>query len=358
MIRLKRNETVEIYQVELDLKVKTKQSPFIPILIFVQEQNGINAEILQEKLLDSLPLRACDNLLKRLEQQGYLEQVQKKMVGNRKKNDDVFIYYSLTELGERCAIDQSFWVGEKGVYDVLVCKSDLINQRIIKTVKVDRTEDDRTENKTTYTPNEISQYENQILEINNSDVRFENIEGKCFRLKPIICTLEIQVKGNESILKISKDNQNLFQIKIAIEETDLQEQLLSQSDEFEYDKDKKAIKVEFSKDNLNLKRIVKIIEPIFQKVLFNQVEIENVCHIPNNKKNADLWLNELLFNGINGYFIDDNSFNEYANVVAEPICLHYKVHIPDRKEQIELLSKRNDAFYQSAKIDTIDYLNY
>jgi hypothetical protein len=48
MIILKRNEDIEIFQVELALKTKTKQSPFISILILAQEQEEISAETLQE----------------------------------------------------------------------------------------------------------------------------------------------------------------------------------------------------------------------------------------------------------------------------------------------------------------------
>ena len=73
MITLRKNEQVEIYQVELALKEKTKQSPFIAVLILAQEQGEITAETLKDYLLHTLPIRACNNLLIRLTQQGYLE---------------------------------------------------------------------------------------------------------------------------------------------------------------------------------------------------------------------------------------------------------------------------------------------
>ena len=54
MITLKRNEDIEIFQVELALKLKTKQSPFISILILADELDKeefyIDSETLQEKL--------------------------------------------------------------------------------------------------------------------------------------------------------------------------------------------------------------------------------------------------------------------------------------------------------------------
>lgn len=357
MISLKRNEEVEIFQVELSLKVKTKQSPFIAVLILAQEQEEISAESLQQNLLTSLPVRACENLLKRLEQQGYLQKRQSNMFGYRQTYRAAFENYSLTELGEQSAVDKSFWVGEKGVYNVYVSKSNLIQQRIVRTEKVERAEDNRNTN-ILRTPQEISQYEQQILSINKTEVRIEDVEEKCFRLNPVNCILEIQTKENESILKLSKDNQVLFQTDIEISESVLQEQLLVASYEFEYHQDDKAILSEFNKDNLSFKRKVKIGKPIFQRVFFNPVELDNIQHIPSDKQNAELWYWELLYKNTDKYFLDENSFDEFASETAKPIQQFYKIKTPKRNELVKLFSEREDAFYQTAKLETIDYLTY
>lgn len=357
MISLKRNEEVEIFQVELSLKVKTKQSPFIAVLILAQEQEEISAESLQQNLLTSLPVRACENLLKRLEQQGYLQKRQSNMFGYRQTYRAAFENYSLTELGEQSAVDKSFWVGEKGVYNVFVSKSNIIQQRIIRTEKAERAEDNRNTN-ILRTPHEISQYEQQILSINKTEVRIEDVEEKCFRLNPANCILEIQAKENESTLKLSKDNQVLFQADIDISESVLQEQLLVASNEFEYHQDSKAILTEFNKDNLSFKRKVKIGKPIFQRVSFNPVELDNIQHIPSEKQNADLWYWELLYKNTDRYFLDENSFDEFASETAKPIQQFYKIKTPKRNELVKLLSERKDAFYQTAKLETIDYLTF
>ena len=138
----------------------------------------------------------------------------------------------------------------------------------------------------------------------------------------------------------------------------MQEELLVVSNEFEYHQDSKAILTEFSKDNLSFKRKVKIGKPIFKRVPFNPVELENISHIPNDKKNADLWYWELLYRNMNDYFIDENSFNEYAREWSLLFQPHFKVKVPKRKELSALFSERKDAFYQIAKLETIDYLNY
>ncbi len=357
MITLKRNEDLEIFQVELALKTKTKQSPFISILILAQEQELISAETLQANLLTSLPVRACENLLKRLEQQGYLQKEESNMFGYRQTYQDSFANYLLTDIGQQSATDKSFWIGEKGVYNVFVSKSNLIEQRIIRTEKVERAEDNRNTN-ILRTPNEIIQYENQILTINKTEVLFEDVEEKCFQLKSASGLLEIQAKENETVLKLSKENQLLFQTDIDIEENILKEELLTACGEFDYDEDKKAILTEFSNDNLSFNRKVKIGKPIFQRNQFNQVELETISHIPSDKENADLWYWELLYKNMNDYFLDENSLKEFATELASPIQLHFKMKIPKRKELSEIFSQREDAFYQIAKLETIDYLNY
>lgn len=347
MITLKRNEEIECFQVELSLKVKTKQSPFISILILAKEIEEIDAISLNANLLSSFPERACSNLLKRLAEQKYLAE----------KRHGFFSSYTLTELGEECANDKFFWIGEKGVYNVYLSKSNFIKQQIIRTEKVERLEDDRK----TYeigTPNDIIQYQNRIISINKSEVLIEDVEKRCFQLKSLTGILEVQSKGNETQLKINFNNQSSYQTEIEIEENALRDELLSACQEFEYDKEKKAILSDFCNDNLSFNRRVRISKPIFQKNQFNQVELENIYHIPSDQQNADLWYWELLYRNMNDYFIDENSFNEYAREWSLLFQPHFKVKVPKRKELSALFSERKDAFYQIAKLETIDYLNY
>ena len=375
MITLKRNEDIEIFQVELALKLKTKQSPFISILILADELDKeefyIDSETLQEKLLPSLPIKACENLLERLTHQSYFEEIW--------DDGDKFLGYELTEQGKESATDKSFWIGEKGVYNVFVAKSNLVQQDIlfIEKGRIDIADerkqmDGNINIKEMRTPNFLKSeyslfvkdtfYDEQkkqlVTAIERKDVYLESIDQKCFQLKSANGILEIQAKENETVLKLSKENQLLFQTNITIEENVLQGELLVACGEFEYNEDKKAIRTEFSKENLSLNRKVKIGKPIFQRNQFNQVELENISHIPSDKENADLWYWELLYKNMNEYFLEENSFKEFASELATPIQEHFKIKIPNRKELAEILTEREDAFYQIAKLETIDYLNY
>jgi hypothetical protein len=349
MIKLRKTEKIEIFQVELALKEKTKQSPFIAVLILARELGKIDAISLKENLLPTLPERACENLLKRLASQEYFY---KKEYGN-------YSSYTLTELGEQSANDKSFWVGEKGIYNVYISHSNLLNQKIIKIEKIDRSEDDRNGNRITRTPHFISQYHNQILNLNKKEIRIEEIEDKCFQLNSLECSLEIEAKGDNALIRIKdKEKQNLYESSFEIKENDLKEELLKNTKEFNYDAIKKVVLSVFNQDNISFNRKVKVENPHFRDNHFNSVEIENVAFIPSDKQNAELWLNEILFKGIDKYFLDEKTFNEFISNKAKPILEHYKLKLPTRKELIQIFSKRQNSFYQTAKLETIDYLNY
>jgi len=371
MITLRKAEQVEVYQVELALKEKTKQSPFIAVLILAQEQGEITAETLKDYLLPTLPIRACNNLLIRLTQQGYLEnkrqQIFRNDIGGRSFYDEDEIDYNnsiftLTELGEQSAIDKSFWVGEKGIYDVYVSKKlfddAFTPYHILRTEKSKILEDNR--NKTSSekrTPQEISAYKGLHIKLNNQELLLEEIEDKCFQLKPLECSLEIETKEEDALIRI-KEKQTLFQSSFEINENELKEELLSNTNEFEYDKNKKVVLSEFNQDNISFNRKVKIKNPYFQNNQFNSVEIENVAFIPSDKQNAEFWLNEILFKGIDKYFLDEKTFNEFAANKAKPILEHYNIELPTRKQLKLIIAERENAFYQTAKLETIDYLNY
>jgi len=366
MITLRKIEQIEIYQVELALKEKIKQSPFIAVLILAQEQGEITVETLKDYLLPTLPVRACNNLLIRLTQQGYLEKKRQQNFRNdiwgrsfyyEDESDYNNSIFTLTELGEQSAIDKSFWAGEKGIYNVYVSHSNLLGQEIIKTEKVDRNlEDDRNVNRQ-YTPGFVLEHQNQILNINKTEIRIEEIEDKCFQLKPLECLLEIETKEDDTLIRI-KEKQILFQSSFEINENELKEQLLSNTNEFKYDENKKVVLSEFNQDNISFNRKVKLKNPYFQNNQFNSVEIDNVAFIPSDKQNAELWFNEILFKGIDKYFLDEKAFNEFTANKAKPILEHYSVELPTRKQLKQTIAERENAFYQTAKLETIDYLNY
>lgn len=378
MITIKKSESIELYQLKLTLKEKVKQNPFIAVLMLAQElfdneSEYINSEILREKLLPVFPLKSCQNLLKRLSYEGYFDEVwdyngelikvskedfiKSDYKSFQQKSD--FVGFVLTELGEQSAEEKSYWIGENGIYNVYVSQSNLMSQRIIKIEKVERSEDDRNGNKISETPYIITDYQNEILKIKDKECLIEEIDKKCFKLNPLDCTLEICAKDNECKLTIGKGNQEFFNSPFEINEIDLKEALLKNAEELHYDIDKKALLMHFDADNLSFFRTVKLNKPVFKNHRFDTVSIEQVLSLPINQNEAIKWYWSLLVNNIHSYFLSDEEFYIFSKQILEPFSQHYpNIKAPSRQKCIQYLEDKPNIFYQTAKIETIDYLNY
>jgi hypothetical protein len=376
MITLHKKEQIEIYQLKLDLKEKVKQNPFISVLILAKElydneSDYINSDILRDKLLPVFPLKACQNLLDRLCDEGYFEEVRMDYEGQlyfisiddfRYKSITTvtnFLGYNLTQLGEESVEDKSYWVGEKGIYNVYVSKSNLVSQKIIKIEKVERSEDDRNGNRISETPYIITDYQDEILEIYNKEFRIEEIDSKCFKLNPLDCALEITAMDNNSNLKISNAKNEIFTTSYEVLELDLKEALLTSSEEFEYSREKKALLINFDSENLSFFRTLKLNKPVFKNHRFDTVSIEQVLSLPINQNEAIKWYWSLLVNNIHSYFLSDEEFYFFSKQILEPFSQHYpNIKAPSRQKCIQYLEDKQNIFYQTAKIETIDYLNY
>ena len=378
MITIKKSESIELYQLKLTLKEKVKQNPFIAVVMLAQElfdneSEYINSEILREKLLPVFPLKSCQNLLKRLSYEGYFDEVwdyngelikvskedflKSDYKSFQQKSD--FVGFVLTELGEQSAEEKSYWIGENGIYNVYVSQSNLMSQRIIKIEKVERSEDDRNGNKISETPYIITDYQNEILKIKDKECLIEEIDKKCFKLNPLDCTLEICAKDNEGKFTIGKGNQEFFNSSFEINEIDLKEALLKNAEELHYDIDKKALLMHFDADNLSFFRTVKLNKPVFKNHRFDTVSIEQVLSLPINQNEAIKWYWSLLVNNIHSYFLSDEEFYIFSKQILEPFSQHYpNIKAPSRQKCIQYLEDKPNIFYQTAKIETIDYLNY
>lgn len=345
MIKLTLNEKVEIYQVELTLQVKTKQSPFIAILILAKENNGVTANSLHHYLLPTIPLRACENLLLRLLAQGYF-------IKNESDGS-----YSLSEKGEGNATDHTFWIGEKGLYNVFICNSNLISQNLIHYKKVEKPENHK-ENDTINTPEAITIHNSKVLKFNTIETLIEDTGNKCYQLASISCALELIANDDDVIIKINNDKSQLYTTPIDLTEARLKKHLLNTSKDFIYDFDKNAVLVDFNSDEISFIRNVMIRNPKINQNSFDPIEIKNVNHLPTDDRNALQWFNELLYRNVDQYFVNEFSLNELASEIVRPFRGHYNVLPPTRHDLISQFKKRENSFYKTAKLETIDYLNY
>lgn len=361
MITLERIEPIDVFQVELALRVKAKRSPFIAILILAQEEDGVSAKTLQEKLLPMLPLRACSNLLRRLEQQGYLSPTYQHSYDDN--FSDEHLDYVLTDLGFDCAEDKSYWVGEKGIYNVWVSEnlfnSQISNYHIIRIERAKQLSDDRNEKYVAgSTPPFLSAYQKMSLTIHNSEYLVEEVESRCFQLPTVNAKLRLKAIGNDTTLSVNVGEKQIFKTEIDIDELTLQNELLARDEGLNYDIRKRSIRTDFDSKDLSFTRKTMVASPIFRGMLFNRVELEGIPHIPSDVKNADLWYSELLLRNMNDYFFDEKDFTAYASKWALPFQEHFKIKVPTRKGFKKALKGKEGTFYSVAKLETIDYLSY
>jgi hypothetical protein len=230
-MKLQRTEQLDVFQLALTLKRKTKSSPFIAILMLAQEQDGVSPISLQQNLLKPLPLKSCANLLNLLEKQGYLE---------TNYGDEFF----LTDFGVQSAVDKSFWIEEKGMYNVYVSNSSLIKQDIVKIEPSAKGESNST---SCSLPNALAQNFGKHLLLNNVEIQIEAFDGYCQSKGNEDCLLEILSEDTGSSLKLRKRNEgHFYKTDLEITKSMLIDQLLSNSSGVTYDSNKKAVLAKFS----------------------------------------------------------------------------------------------------------------
>ena len=110
---------------------------------------------------------------------------------------------------------------------------------------------------------------------------------------------------------------------------------------------------------LSFFRTVKLNKPVFKNHRFDTVSIEQVLSLPINQNEAIKWYWSLLVNNIHSYFLSDEEFYVFSKQILEPFSQHYpNIKAPSRQKCIQYLEDKPNIFYQTAKIETIDYLNY
>lgn len=342
-MKLQRTEQLDVFQLSLTLKRKTKSSPFIAILMLAQEQDGVSPISLQQNLLKPLPLKSCANLLDLLAKQGYLE---------TNYGDEFF----LTDFGEKSAVDKSFWIEEKGMYNVYITNSSIIPQDIVKIEPVLK---EKGKGSILNVPSNIMQSLGQQLTIKGKEIMIEDFEEICLNKGKEGYILEIIAKDTASTLSLfDKNSKDIYQTDLEITKSELTDQLLSNSIGVTYSSNKKAVLVKFNKDNVSFLRKVKISNPLYSSISFEPIELEAIAHIPINQENAYSWYLELLYKNCSKYLFDEETFNQFTAENAKLIKAHYEIEMPTRSELIQIFLKREDAFYQIAKLETPNILTY
>ncbi len=310
-MKLTKTINIETYEVLSNYKVKVKQSPFIAILKFAEE-NG--KYITVEKLYDFLyPLskKACENILNRLTNMGYFDEKD---------------YYYLTELGCEAAKQEVFYEERKGMLRVYFANNEFIEQKIVKIEELNRKEDFDDSSLSNINRTFLNNLDlKQKITLENGIYILDTLEKKCRELKRAQEQLVFETTKDYCSVRLLEFIGN-FKNK----EDEVRHHMLKQEFNENYLEERETIKTEFDPQNLQLQRDIKIENPRISNTSFDAITVKSVKHSPMNLDDAQKWFKALVTERINKYFLSEEEFNQFANKISEDFDLYKTELIPFR----------------------------
>jgi hypothetical protein len=305
-----------------------------------------------------LPKKACENLLERLSVLGYFEELWEEDKDDSNIEDKEFLGYTLTQFGYENAKEESFWIGEKGLYNVFIIDSNLINQNIIW---IEESQEKFSNLSPTNIPKAITNSAGRVLEIKNQEVLFCDIESSCFKLPKENLKLELHCESTQSLIKLKKGSNIIAEFdeiaSLSWTGENVVQQMLENTNEYHYDSANNAIRLFFNESDISFARNINIKYPNFLGVSFDPVLIDNVKVIPCDIREASKWYHEILVKNLTDYFLFDEEFDKYAKKYLEYFKNYFDIK-PIRRAELLKENKLNKLFYKKAKLETIDYLSY
>lgn len=354
---LNKDININKYRVLADYKVKVKKSPFMSVLQLAKEEIGeLTAEILYEKLMKPLSVKACENLLIRLVSMGYFEKGFNGVIEGdenewlaENKND----FYQLTPFGFQSIDTKDFYDTRNGLLEIWIAEDNAFATKIVKIeeLRYDEDKEQETQNITNELLSLIKK--TQVIKLKNDAFTIDKIESqvKFFSSNKEVLTVVFE----ESNYKIQLAN---FSQYIKDEQQKVIASILESEFRSNYLQQEHIVLTDFKNNNLSLVRDHKIESPVFKETFFNAITIPNVTVSPKNRKEAKSWFQAKLKQGINKYFESDEEFSKYENKIANEFQL-FKEELSNtisRQQLIELIGEED--FYKKAKLETIDHLNY
>jgi hypothetical protein len=372
MITLRKQEKISVYQVAMELQVEMDKHPFIAILMLAGElynhYKTIGAADLRLKLFPALPERACLNLLKRLEADGYLCTAKNDKPFNHSKDASNPEYcFDLTDKGKQSIESRSVWIGEKGIYNVYIAENPLVTQRIVAIRRAAPKEiqnSSHLENwKTSKTIQDLEKTYVDIKGVDNKSDTYHHeryyiakMDHKCFELQEEHWDLEIVAKPNAPIQLHLAFKKNQYQTMVVNHHYDtLKEAMLTH--QFGKSYRTPCILTNYNAEQLSFTRDIDIENFKWDESVFETTHLNNVPCRPSNSVEAQLWYETLLTNRITKYYMD-NDFKILSEDCQKEFQPYFILPILSRQDLSEKISSEKKNFYLKAKLETIDFLTY
>ena len=337
---LTKDISINKYRVLADYKVKVAKSPFMSVLQLAQEEDGmLNSEVLYEKLMKPLALKACENLLERLSLMGYFDEI----------ND----FYQLTDFGLHSIDNQDFYDKRNGLLEIWVAESNRFTQKIVKIEELKYDDDKKSKTQDIdYKLESLVNFKN-VVQLNNGAFTLDKIEEQIKFLEEGEERLAIVLEETNYKIELANFSQYIKEEKQKVIASILESEYGNN-----YLSKEHIVLTDFKNNDLSLVRDHKIESPIYEETSFNAITIPNIIVSPKNREEAKSWFQAKLKRGVNKYFESDEEFIEYENKIANEFQLFKEelLNTISRHELIKMFGEED--FYKKAKLETIDYLNY
>lgn len=338
-MKLSKEININKYRVLADYKVKVKKSPFVSVLQLANEEEGVlTAEVLYEKLMKPLSVKACENLLIRLTAMGYFN-----------KN----INYELTSFGEKSIETKDFYDQRNGVLEIWIAEDNAFTSRVVKIDELNYDEDKKQNTRSIDYELKSVINGSKVVKLKNDAFTIDKIEYQVKLLKSDYETLTILLEDNNYKIELAD-----FLERTQEDKKNVVASILEREYENNYLPEECIVLADFNNNDLSLVRDLKIESPVYKQTRFNAVTIPNVIVSPKNEEEAKTWFHAKLKQQIIKYFASDEEFIDYENKIANEFKLFKDelINTISRKQLIELFG--DEDFYKKAKLETIDYLNY
>lgn len=352
-MKLTKEIHIDKYRVLADYKVKVAKSPFMSVLQLAKEEDGkLTPEKLYEHLMKPLSIKACDNLLIRLDSMGYFNR-NVTHEENRWSEKTEHVIYELSEFGRQSIETKDFYDKRNGLLEIWVADNNEFTSKIVKVSELPYDEDSKIETvKINYDLANLIK-STEVIKLKKEAFTIDNIENQIKFLESDKDTLTIIFDTNSYTAELAD-----FRKGDQVEKQKVVESILEKEFQNNYLQEENIIFKDFDKQNLKLIRNHKIESPFYKNTYFNSITIANIAVSPKNAEDAKKWFETLLKKRVNKYFLSDIEYNLFETEIASEFQLYKEVLMNSisRQELIEAFGEED--FYKKAKLETIDYLNY
>ncbi len=361
---LKKNVSVDRYQVQGQIDRETTHNPFIAVLMLANEVEAagtsLTGEVLRKNLLPALPIAASQNVLQRLLAAGYLVP--------RDRQDGIESDwamrllglqngYKLSDMGKLAASKKVYWEQALGQFELVLCKNPLIAQQIVSIIA---TRGERLKEGDIKLPKDIAKWHKVELQFPERNQMIHALEEICFFLGMDNWKMVMEAGAKRVICRLLQAGKEIYSVEIPRLRNSFQirQNLLHQKFGSAFDVERNVVLVDFDPNQLTFLRSIKIDSPTIEGEEFESLTLPDIHFIPSDQRHARLWHLALVVKEATGLFATEADFTNFERLIAQRFQPFYALAPVGLAELEAFMGEWETPFYQRIKFETFQYLNF